>query len=71
MTSDDYKNRFKAEMDRLQIRIRGLKKMIDNWDACKLVFTPTCPRSIYTLQLRAMEDYMAILEARAMIEKII
>lgn len=68
MTSADYKDRFKAEIDQLRIRVNGLKKMVDAWDNGELNFTPTCPRSIYTLQLRAMEDYLAILEARAAIE---
>ena len=34
-------------------------------------FEPTCPRSIYNMQIRAMEDYMAVLEARAVIEDIV
>lgn len=44
--------------------------MIEAWDSVGLDFTPTCPRSIYDLQLRAMKDYIAILEARASIEGI-
>ena len=44
--------------------------MLTKWDAGTLNFTPTCPRSIYKLQVNAMEDYMAVLEARAAIEHI-
>lgn len=34
-------------------------------------FEPTCPRSIYNMQIRAMEDYIAVLEARAVMEDIV
>ena len=44
--------------------------MLKLWDSGKLTFTPDCPRSIYDLQLRAMNDYKAVLEARAKIEKV-
>ena len=39
-------------------------------DDNKLEFTPTCPRSTYDMQIRAMSDYMAILEGRAVMEGI-
>lgn len=68
MCSEDYKERFQAEYKQLAIRYRKLDKMVKDWDNGKLVFTPTCPRSIYELQLRAMSDYLAVLEARAKIE---
>ena len=42
--------------------------MLKLWDSGKLTFTPDCPRSIYDLQMRAMNDYKAVLEARAKIE---
>lgn len=45
-------------------------KMLKYWDKDELDFTPDCPRSIYTLQVRAMHDYLAVLEARAKIEGI-
>ena len=35
-----------------------------------LKFTPTCPGSLYDLQIRAMKDYLTVLEARAVIEGI-
>ena len=34
-------------------------------------FEPTCPGSIYNMQIRAMEDYIAVLEARAVMEDIV
>lgn len=70
MTSDDYKERFKAEYAQLAIRYRGLCKMLEKWDNGTLEFTPTCPRSTYDIQTKAMKDYIAILEARAVMENI-
>lgn len=68
MQSDDYKDRFTAEYIQLLTRYYKLKKMVDNWET--LNFLPTCPKSIYNMQLRAMSDYLAVLEARAAIEHI-
>lgn len=68
MLSSDYKERFKAEYYQLKIRHDKLKKMVDNWE--NLDFTPTCPYSTYMHQLRAMEDYMALLRDRAEREKV-
>jgi hypothetical protein len=70
MISTDYKDRFLAEYIQLKTRLKGLKTMLHNWDNEKLSFTPTCPRSIYDLQVEAMTKYLAILEARAKIEDI-
>lgn len=70
MNSEDYKERFKAEYAQLVIRYRGLCKMLEKWDNGILEFTPTCPRSTYNIQTKAMEDYIAILEARAVMENI-
>ena len=70
MVSSDYRERFRAEYYQLSIRYTGLKSMLSRWDDNKLNFTPTCPRSIYDLQLKAMKDYLAVLEARAAIEHI-
>ena len=68
MQSDDYKDRFRAEYQQLAIRYGKLKKMVDSWD--NLNFIPICPKSTYNMQLRAMSDYIAVLEARAAIEQI-
>lgn len=70
MTSEDYKDRFKAEYIQLKNRYEGLKRMTDNWDNGTLNFTPTCPRATYNFQLRAMKEYLDILEVRAKIEGI-
>ena len=68
MNSEDYKERFIAEYRQLIIRYKGLRNMLDKWDRGELNFKPTCPRSTYNMQIRAMEDYMTILEARAVME---
>lgn len=68
MVSEDYKERFIAEYYQLVIRYKGLKKMLDNWDKGNLNFIPTCPRSTYDLQIKAMAEYNAVLRARAVLE---
>ncbi len=70
MNSEDYKERFKGEYAQLVIRYRGLKSMLEKWDNETLTFEPTCPRSTYNMQIKAMVDYIAVLEARAVMEGI-
>lgn len=70
MNSADYKERFKAEYNQLAIRYKGLKSMLDKWDNGTLQFKPTCPRSTYNMQIKAMVDYLAVLEARAVMENV-
>lgn len=71
MTSFDYRERFVAEYEQLVIRYKGLRNTLDKWDRSELDFTLICPRSTYNLQLKAMEDYIAVLEARAVMEGIV
>ena len=68
MNSADYKERFKAEYQQVVIRYQKLSAMLEKWDNGELNFTPTGPRSIYNMQVRAMTDYIAVLEARAVME---
>ena len=70
MTSTDYQERFKAEYHQTVIRCQKLKEMLVKWDNGELTFNPTCPRSTYEMQIRAMTDYIAVLEARAVMEGI-
>lgn len=70
MCSDDYKERFKAEYCQVVIRYEKLKNMLEKWDEGSLNFEPTCPRSTYNMQIKAMTDYIAVLEARAVMENI-
>lgn len=70
MNSADYKKRFKAEYAQLVIRYNGLRNMLEKWDNGTLEFEPTCPRSTYNLQIEAMVNYIAVLEARAVMEDV-
>ena len=70
MTSRDYQVRFKAEYFQNVIRYQKLKEMLGKWDNGELTFNPACPRSTYEMQIRAMTDYIAVLEARAVMEGI-
>ena len=70
MNNADYKERFKAEYAQLAIRYYGLRNMLEKWDNGTLEFEPTCPRSTYNLQITAMTDYIAVLEARAVMENV-
>lgn len=70
MGSADYKERFKAEYCQVVIRYQKLKAMLEKWDNGELNFNPTCPRSTYNMQIVAMTDYIAVLEARAVMEGI-
>lgn len=68
MNSEDYKERFKAEYYQVVIRYQKLKSMLNKWDNDQFEFAPTCPRSTYNMQITAMTDYIAVLEARAVME---
>ena len=70
MNSADYKERFKAEYQQNVIRYQKLAAMLEKWDKGKLEFEPVCPRSTYNMQIKAMTDYIAVLEARAVMEGI-
>lgn len=70
MNSADYKERFRAEYAQVAIRYQKLAAMLKKWDKGELPFTPTCPRSTYNMQVKAMADYIAVLEARAVMEGI-
>lgn len=70
MLSKDYKERFKAEYYQLKIRYDKLLNIFVKYNSGQLDFMPTCPQSTYSLQLKSMQEYMAILEARAKMEGI-
>lgn len=71
MLSAGYKERFKAEYYQVVIRYKKLRDMLTKWDNNELTFKPTCPRSTYNMQIKAMTDYIAVLEARAVMEGIV
>ncbi len=70
MVSSDYKECFQAEYKQLRIRYEKLKRMLKKWDEGTLELEPVCPRSLYDMQINAMSEYIAVLEARASIERI-
>ena len=70
MDSPIYRDRFAAEYWQLVIRYNNLKSMLNRWDRGDLEYEPVCPRSTYDMQIKTMVDYIAILEARAVMEKI-
>lgn len=70
MISESYKERFIAEYVQLVVRYKKLSAMLLKWSLDKLDFEPTCPKGIYNFQIKAMGDYIACLEIRAVIEGI-
>lgn len=70
MTSDDYKERFKAEYWQLRIRKEKLSQMLIDWGAGQLDFKPRCPKEVLERQLHLMYMYQEVLEGRAVIERI-
>ena len=70
MTSSDYKDRFKAEFYQLEYRYNKLMKMLDDWNAGTLSFSPTCSYNVLETQVAFMEGYLETLKERAEIEKI-
>lgn len=70
MTSDDYKEQFKAEYYQAEIRYNKLEAMLDKWDKGELGFEPTCSKALLEVQMYAMGEYLAILKQRAKFEDI-
>lgn len=70
MTSEDYKERFKAEYYQVKIRKEKLRKMICDFNTKKLNFTPTCPLELYYKQGYSMQEYLDFLRIRAKMEDI-
>lgn len=70
MTSEDYKERFKAEYYQVKIRLEKLYEMLVRYDAGTLGFTPDCSIQLLKDQLSIMRDYLYALQVRAEIEGI-
>lgn len=70
MSSDDYKDRFKAEYWQTKIRYDKLHRMTVKYEAGTLDFEPSCPLAILKAQKSAMGQYLNMLEVRAEIEGI-
>ena len=70
MTSDDYKERFKAEYSQLILRANKLNDIITKYYAGKLNFELKCDIKLLIAQWSIMTKYVAILQKRAEIENI-
>ena len=70
MTSEDFKERFKAEYYQLLIRVNSLTGMINKWENNTLDFEPKCSKKTLEKQVIIMQGYMDILRLRAEIEGI-
>lgn len=70
MTSNDYKERFKAEFWQLSIRYHKLKDIVTKAEVNLLDYRPTCPLYILRIQMEEMKEYMKTLQERAEIEGI-
>lgn len=70
MNSSDYKERFKAEVYQLDIRIGKLASMLSAWEAGELKFQPACSYDLLEAQLNSMKVYRHFLCIRADIEGI-
>ena len=70
MTSDDYKDKTKAEYLQLKIRHEKLANILKGYREGTLDFEPNCSYDLLHTQLVYMECYMNVLEERAKIEGI-
>ena len=70
MTSQDHKERFRAEYFQLINRIDGLGAMLIKYRKGTLPFTPKCSIKLLDGQFNAMKMYATHLKERAKIEEI-
>jgi hypothetical protein len=70
MTSDNYQDRFKAEVYQLKIRMRKLDAMLVKYEAGTLDFKPNCSYELLADQLLHMQSYLETLQERAKFENI-
>ena len=68
MLSDDYKERFIAEYQQLDIRINKLLKIIHDYKNAEYLYK--CDRRLLMRQCELMMSYRDVLETRAKIEGI-
>ena len=70
MTSEDFKERFKAEYYQLSLRLYSLTSMLIKWENNMLDFEPKCSKETLENQVIFMHGYIDILRLRAQIEEI-
>ena len=70
MTSEDFKERFKAEYYQVSIRLYNLTSMLIKWENNMIDFEPKCSKETLENQVIFMQGYIDILRLRAQIEEI-
>lgn len=70
MTSEDYKERFRAEFYQVRTRREKLIDLLDRWNRGALGFEPKCSFEMLCTQRDIMQAYLSILRERAKIEGI-
>ena len=65
MSSEDFKERFKAEYYQLYLRLEGLTSMLIKWEENMLDFEPKCSKETLENQFIFMQGYLCILRIRA------
>lgn len=70
MTSDDYKERFKAEYHQLSNRLNKIRHFIADARKMGRKTINKCPIDVYVWQMRVMQDYQYVLRRRAELENI-
>ena len=70
MTSEDFKERFRAEYYQLLFRLDVLTDMLIKWENNMLDFEPKCSKETLENQVIFMKGYLDILRLRAQIEEI-
>lgn len=68
MTSEDYKERFRAEFEQTKIRCEKLGELLVKHGNGVLPFTPSCPIALLDIQHRIMSAYLRVLVERAEFE---
>ena len=85
MNSDDYKERFKAEYEQLKTRYVKLASFVNRIEAAQEINSDyemkrrgitfeepkhDCPLSLLKRQINVMDEYLKVLEIRAVVENI-
>ena len=70
INSKETEERFKAEYEYVKRKYNNLHRMIVQYEAGTLDFTPNCSLELLKRQAKAMGEYLYVLELRAEIEGI-
>ena len=70
MTSEDYRERFRAEYFQTKIRAHKLATLLEAWEHGDFSCPPQTARIVLERQLQQMTDYLSTLALRAQFEGI-